>query len=128
MKFFRKGWQWASEQMIKFWWRSGSRIWMCFGGGMHCRNASSFQYSFSVSGKVVSKHVATLLSEIFGTFRLTMRNGPLLRHRVYVGWSDVAVICGHNTISMLWDKKAYCVKLSGEDLSRFLKIKLDQMV
>jgi len=23
---FRKGWQWANEQMIKFWWRFGSRI------------------------------------------------------------------------------------------------------
>jgi len=25
-EIFREGWQWASEQMIKFWWRSGSRI------------------------------------------------------------------------------------------------------
>jgi len=24
MQIFREGWQWASEQMIKFWWRSGS--------------------------------------------------------------------------------------------------------
>jgi len=24
MNFFRKGWQWANEQTIKFWWRSGS--------------------------------------------------------------------------------------------------------
>jgi len=23
-EIFREGWQWASEQMIKFWWRSGS--------------------------------------------------------------------------------------------------------
>jgi len=23
---FRKGWQWANEQMVKFWWRSGLRI------------------------------------------------------------------------------------------------------
>jgi len=23
---FQGGWQWAHEQMIKFWWRSGSRI------------------------------------------------------------------------------------------------------
>ena len=23
---FREGWQWADEQMIKFWWRSGSGI------------------------------------------------------------------------------------------------------
>ena len=23
---FREGWQWASEQMIKFWWQSGSQI------------------------------------------------------------------------------------------------------
>jgi len=25
-EIFRVGWLWASEQMIKFWWRSGSRI------------------------------------------------------------------------------------------------------
>jgi len=23
-EIFRKGWQWASKQVIKFWWRSGS--------------------------------------------------------------------------------------------------------
>jgi len=27
--------------------------------------------------------------------------------------------CGRNTISMLWDNMAYCVKLSGEDLSHY---------
>jgi len=26
-EIFRDGWQWASEQMIKFWWWSGS--WIC---------------------------------------------------------------------------------------------------
>ena len=25
---FREGWQWANEEMIKFWWRYGSRIWI----------------------------------------------------------------------------------------------------
>ena len=25
-EIFRKGWQWATEQTIKFWWRFGSRI------------------------------------------------------------------------------------------------------
>jgi len=43
-----KGWQWANEQMIKFWWRSGSRIWiwirictrLC--GGMHCQHSFCF--------------------------------------------------------------------------------------
>ena len=25
-EIFREGWQWANEQTIKFWWRSGSRI------------------------------------------------------------------------------------------------------
>jgi len=25
-EIFSEGWQWANEQMIKFWWRSGSRI------------------------------------------------------------------------------------------------------
>jgi len=27
-EIFMEGWQWAIEQMIKFWWRSGSRIWI----------------------------------------------------------------------------------------------------
>ena len=27
-EMFREGWQWACEQLIKFWWRSGSRIWI----------------------------------------------------------------------------------------------------
>jgi len=26
-EIFREGWQWAVEQMIKFWWRSVSRHW-----------------------------------------------------------------------------------------------------
>jgi len=26
LEIFREGWQLANEQMIKFWWRSGSRI------------------------------------------------------------------------------------------------------
>jgi len=45
--------QWASEQMIKFWWQSRSQVWiwiwiriatlltLCLGGGMHCPSASS---------------------------------------------------------------------------------------
>jgi len=28
-EIFREGWQWANEQMIKFWWRSRSRIPIC---------------------------------------------------------------------------------------------------
>ena len=48
-EIFREGWQWASEQVIKFWWLSGwqTRIWIypdlerdigktCLGGGIHC--------------------------------------------------------------------------------------------
>jgi len=27
-EIFRKGWQWASEQTTKFWWRSRSCIWI----------------------------------------------------------------------------------------------------
>jgi len=27
---------------------------------------------------------------------------------LYIGWCDVAVICGHITISMLWGNTAYC--------------------
>jgi len=33
--------------------------------------------------------------------------------------SDVTVICGHSAISMLQGNSAYCVKLSGEDMSRY---------
>jgi len=40
--------------------------------------------------------------------------------QLYIGWSDVTVICGHITISMLCSNKAYCVKLSGDDLSHYL--------
>jgi len=46
-------WQWASDQMIKFWWRSASRIRpycdirkKCLGRGMHYPSASSFMYAF----------------------------------------------------------------------------------
>jgi len=47
-EIFSEGWQWANEQMIKFWWLSGSRFFTdldadpyrdtgetCLGGGMH---------------------------------------------------------------------------------------------
>ena len=33
--------------------------------------------------------------------------------------SHFTVICGHVAISMLWDNTAYCVKLGGEDFSRY---------
>ena len=33
--------------------------------------------------------------------------------------SDVTVICVHITISMLWGNTVYCVKLSGEGVSRY---------
>ena len=39
--------------------------------------------------------------------------------RLYIGRSDVTAFCGHNTISTLWGNTACCVKLSGEDLSRY---------
>ena len=60
-EIFREGWQWASEQMIKFWWRSESPIRLtdpdpyhdtgktCLGGGMHCPSASSYFFIFSRS-------------------------------------------------------------------------------
>ena len=41
-----------------------------------------------------------------------------IKIEVYIGWSDVIDICGHNTISTLWGNTTYCVKLGGEDLSR----------
>jgi len=27
-EIFREGWQQANEQKVKFWWRSGSEIWI----------------------------------------------------------------------------------------------------
>ena len=41
------------------------------------------------------------------------------RLSVCIGCSDVIVICGHISISMLCGNTAYCVKLNGEDLSRY---------
>jgi len=41
---------------------------------------------------------------------------------LYIRWSDVTVISGHYTISMLWGNTAYCMKLSGEDLYYLNKI------
>jgi len=38
---FRKGWQWADEQVIKFSPDGGTGK-TCLGGGFHCLNASSF--------------------------------------------------------------------------------------
>ena len=43
-EILKEGWQWADEQTIKFWWRSGSGILIgipCLGGGMLCPSASS---------------------------------------------------------------------------------------
>jgi len=37
--------------------------------------------------------------------------------RELIGWSDVTVICGNITISMLRGNTAYCVNLSSEDSS-----------
>jgi len=37
----------------------------------------------------------------------------------YVGDVTPQVICGLNTISMLWGNTAFCVKSSGEDLSLY---------
>jgi len=60
------------------------------------------------------------------TSRVTIINyqfrSPLIAQAfsaAYIGQSDVAVICCHITISMLWGNSAYCVKLSGEDLWRY---------
>jgi len=43
----------------------------------------------------------------------------VMRSSVYIGRRNVAVICGNDTISMLSGNTAYCVKLSGGDLSRY---------
>jgi len=46
-EIFREGWQWAIEQLIKFWWRSDTNPdpyrdtgKTCLDGGMHCFSAS----------------------------------------------------------------------------------------
>ena len=39
---------------------------------------------------------------------------------VSIGWSNVTVIYGHDTISILYGMMSYCGKLTGEDLSRYL--------
>jgi len=45
--------------------------------------------------------------------------GRFVHKPVYIVSSDVTVICGHNTISMLSGNTAYCVKLSGENLLHY---------
>ena len=47
-----------------------------------------------------------------------MKEWCLRAMHLYIGWSDVTVVCGRVTIFMLWGNTAYCVNLSGEDLSR----------
>jgi len=42
-----------------------------------------------------------------------------LTDSVHVGWNDVTVVCGRDTISMLWGNMVYCAKLRGGDLSRY---------
>ena len=44
----------------------------------------------------------------------------MLSSIIAIGWSDVTVIYGHDTISMLRVMVSYFAKLSGEDLSRYL--------
>ena len=39
---------------------------------------------------------------------------------MYIGWSDITVISGHNMFSVLWGNMAYCVKFSDEPLSCYL--------
>jgi len=39
---------------------------------------------------------------------------------LYIGWSDITVIYGHDTISMLYGIMSYCAKLTGKDLIRYL--------
>jgi len=38
---------------------------------------------------------------------------------LYIGWRDVTVIYGHDTISMLWGMMSYSSKLTGENVSRY---------
>jgi len=40
-----------------------------------------------------------------------------------MGWRDITVIYGHDTISLLYSMMLYCAKLTGEDLSRYLNKK-----
>jgi len=40
---------------------------------------------------------------------------------MYIGWSDVTLIYGHDMISRLYGMMSYCAKLTDEDMSRYLK-------
>lgn len=44
------------------------------------------------------------------------------RCELYIGFSDVTVIYGRSTVSVLWGDVANCVKLSGEDFSHYSNI------
>jgi len=56
-------------------------------------------------------------------YRLTNHNqatSKVFSCSLYIGWSDVTVIYGHDTISMLWGMMSYWAKITGEILSRYL--------
>ena len=95
---------------------------------VRCRanNTSSTEHTiFFPPGCVNSK--PQLFSVLFGQRKVPVpRTGAGQQHRhvqsagaLYIRLSDVAVICDHIAISMLWGNTAYCVELSGEDLSRY---------
>jgi len=75
------------------------------------------------SGRLIHKRGIACLDNMRPTVWVIIM-GRLLE---FVGWSDVSVICGRSTISMLWGNAAYCVELS-EGLSRYFWIKLNQLV
>ena len=49
----------------------------------------------------------------------TGRSTLIMSIGLHIARSDLTVICGHDTISMLWGNTAYCVKISDEDLTRY---------
>ena len=87
------------------------------------RYVSSAGLAFSVHIQVQSKrcyndawvYCLHYLPVLYSCWCAFLINIPVL----YIGWSDVTVICDHVTICILWDNMAYCVKLSGEDLLHY---------
>jgi len=70
------------------------------------------------SGDILADRQTDTQTDILITIlRNRKKSTRLVAVSLNAGYSDVTAICVHITISMLWDNTAYCVKLSGEDLS-----------
>jgi len=119
-EIFSEGWQWASEQTVKFWCRSGSGIRIRI--RIRIRIATLIRRALAkvctVPVLLVLPTTVMLTTSVLGwcvSDSITLKWWRRFMH----GWSDVTVIYGHITNSVLWSNTAYCVKLSGEDLLRY---------